>query len=274
MGEVYRPVPEEQMEQLNKPEQQAAMDQRITQAEPPAPAPEMNKQSPNYQIEHKEAIAPQEFKETPQPDPGDNLGTQVQPKPGDRLEAQAKPKASDNIGAQAQDTPQFNQGNHPDCALQSARMVEAKQLGKDPGLDVYKNEAYKQGNYAEAGNKGGVKDMEKFSEQINDRPGLKAGYKEGATLDEIKTNLDQGKSVIAGVDAAKFYPELELPPNSGKHAIVVTGADKGPDGHFNITVNDPNDRSANRVVSENVFQDAWNHFDNRMIVVEKAGGKV
>lgn len=246
MGEIYRPVPEEQMEQMNKPEQQAAMEQRITQAEPPAP--EMNKLSPNYQIEHKEAVAPQEFKETPQP--------------------------SDNIGAQAQDTPQFNQGNHPDCALQSARMVETKQLGKDPGLDAYKSEAYKKGNYEELNGSGGVKNMEKFSEQINERPGLHASYKEGATLDEVKSNLDQGKSVIAGVDAATFYPEYELPPNSGKHAIVVTGAEKGPDGHFNITVNDPNDNFANRAVPEKVFLDAWKGFDNRMIVVEKAGGKV
>jgi len=264
MGEFYRPAPEE-MEKLNKPEQQAAMEQRITQAEPPGP--EMNKLSPNYQIEHKEAVAPQEFKETPpQPPPGD-IGGQRQDMPQQLKEA---PQPNDKIGAQAQDTPQYNQGHYPDCALQSARMVEAKQLGKDPGLDAYKNEAKKQENYGP----GGVNDMEKFSEQINERPGLKAGYKEGGSLDEIKSNLDQGKSVIAGVDARTFYPEHEFPPNEAPgHAIVVTGAEKGPDGHYNITVNDPNDHSGNRVIPEQQFLDSWNKFGNPMIVVEKSGGK-
>jgi hypothetical protein len=172
------------------------------------------------------------------------------------------------VPGQMTDTRHYNQGEHPDCLLQSARMAEARQTGKDPGLETYKNEAINKNNYSEQ--EGGVGDMEKFAAQINDRPDLKANYQEQGSLEKIKNELDQGKSVIVGVDAGEFFQNEFIPDNAG-HAVVVTGAEKATDGSWKITVNDSNATGPNSEVSEFVFKNAWNNMNNPMIVVSKSG---
>lgn len=243
------------------------MDARLAQAEGVQAGIEAGKPSVGDQEQLQHEIANIKYPAAIEADNNLSKSTSV----GDQSAAQENVEKAAFKG-QMTDTPHYNQGNHPDCLLQSARMAETKQTGVDPGLEVYKNEAMRQHNYLEAGGAGGVSDMEKFAKQMDARPGIEANYQNGARLSDIKASLDQGESVIVGVDAAEFYPELGLPPESGGHAVVVTGLSEKSDGTWNVTVNDSNETGPNTPKDGTTFTKAWQAAGNPMISIHKSGG--
>jgi len=185
------------------------------------------------------------------------------------LESRLKESRPFEAGAPSQmaDTPIHTQGDQPDCLLQSARMAEHKQTGLDPGLEAYKQPAVEQGLYDRAHGT----DMQKFVDVINERPGMEAQLKYADGPQDIKDALDKGQSVIGGVDAYEFYKgQYNLEPNSGGHAVVVTGAEQAPDGSWDFRVNDPNFDTPN-MGSKN-FLPAWDAANRPMITMQKTGG--
>ncbi len=212
---------------------------------------------------------------------GEQSGTGGTDSPGDaNTDA---PAASDGkaesqaprIGApnQMTDTPLHNQGNQPDCLLQSARMAEHRQTGHDPGLAAYKDPATEEKIY-EPGPNGGVNSLERFTTIINKRPDVAAELKTGTGPQDIKDPLDKGESVIAGVNAHEFYKSLgyQTPRDGAGHAVVVTGADQAPDGSWQFAVNDPYNGSSNVPVDGSGFLRAWNAQGCQMITVKSKGG--
>lgn len=178
------------------------------------------------------------------------------------------------IGAPNQmiDTPVHNQGNQPDCLLQSARMAEHKQTGQDPGLAAYKEPAAQEGIY-ESGPNGGVDSLEGFTAIMNERPNIAAEFKSGAGPQDIKRPLDNRESVIACVNAHEFYKSLgyQTPRDGAGHAVVVTGADQTADGSWQFTVNDPNCESGSIPVDGSGFLRAWDAQGRQMITVKPKG---
>ncbi len=188
------------------------------------------------------------------------------------LDARVREAEPVQVGAPNQmlDTPIHLQGKEPDCLLRSAQMAEHRQLGKDPGLDAYKEPALKKGLYT-PGPEGGTT-FNRFPEVINERPDLHAELKHGVGPEGLKAALDGGKSVIANVDAHKFYAGRFYVPDRGyRHAIVVTGADQAPDGRWQFTVNDPNFPERNTPLNGKTFIGAWNDTRQGMITVQKSG---
>lgn len=186
------------------------------------------------------------------------------------LDARLKNAQPLEIGAPDQmlDTPLRRQGDQPDCLLRSAQMAEERQTGRNPGLDAYKRPAIEQGIYDPGG---GVTDLNRFVDVINERPRVYAELSQADGPEDIKAALDEGKSVIACVDAYDLYKGLgNFEPTHGGHAVVVTGADQAPDGSWQFVVNDPNAEVPNLPVDGGRFLRAWNAMHRPMITVEKA----
>lgn len=187
------------------------------------------------------------------------------------LEATIKQAEPVKLGAAGQmaDTPMHTQGDAPDCLLQSARMAEHRQTGIDPGLEAFKDPAIEKGIYSP--DKG--TDLQGFADVMNERPGIETKLDNASGPQEIKSALDKGDSVIAGVDAYEFYKDQYiLEPNSGGHAVVMTGAEQAPDGHWNFAVNDPNFEQPNMPVDGDRFLSAWEKTDRAMLTVSGKGG--
>ncbi|GEM_PF-2669612 len=187
------------------------------------------------------------------------------------LEATIKQAEPVKFGAadQMADTPMHTQGDAPDCLLQSARMAEHRQTGIDPGLEAFKDPAIEKGIYSP--DKG--TDLQSFSDVLNERPGIEARLDNASGPQDIKSALDNGDSVIAGVDSYEFYKDhYNLEPNSGGHAVVMTGAEQAPDGHWNFAVNDPNLEQPNLAVDGDRFLPAWEKTDRAMLTVSGKGG--
>mgnify|MGYP000894228831 CR=1 FL=1 len=187
------------------------------------------------------------------------------------MEARLQRAAPADVGAPLQmaDTPVHTQGDAPDCLLQCARMAEHRQTGLDPGLEVYKNRAQQEGIYnPETGT-----NAEKFAGIMAERPGLYVESGSAQGPEAIESALDQGKSVIIGVDAYKYYrSEANLEPNSGGHALVVTGAEQQADGAWQFAVNDPNDSSPNLPVDGSRLLPAWSDAGRMMMTIEARPG--
>jgi hypothetical protein len=187
------------------------------------------------------------------------------------LEATIKQAEPVRLGAadQMADTPVHTQGDEPDCLLQSARMAEHRQTGVDPGLEAFKDPAIEKGIYSP--DKG--TDLQGFADVMNERPGIEAKLDNASGPQDIKSALDSGDSVIAGVDSYEFYKDqFNLEPNSSGHAVVMTGAEQAPDGHWNFTVNDPNFEQPNMPVNGDRFRSAWEKMDRAMLTVSGKGG--
>lgn len=187
------------------------------------------------------------------------------------LEATIKQAEPVNLGAadQMADTPVHTQGDAPDCLLQSARMAEHRQTGEDPGLEAFKDPAIEKGIYSS--DKG--TDLQGFADVMNERPGIEAKLDNASGPQDIKSALDNGDSVIAGVDSYEFYKDqFNLEPNNGGHAVVMTGAEQAPDGKWNFAVNDPNFEQPNMPVDGDRFQSAWEKMDRAMLTVSGKGG--
>ncbi|MBM4028857.1 MAG: hypothetical protein FJ280_26200 [Planctomycetes bacterium] len=189
----------------------------------------------------------------------------------DRRALEARLREADAFDAgepnQMLDTPLHPQGDKPDCLLRSAQMAEHQQTGHDPGLDAFKQPAIERGVYDPGG---GVTDLPQFVEAMNERPDIQAELYRGDGPQDIKDALDHGESVIACVDSYEFYKDVcNLEPNSGQHAIVVTGAGETAEGGWQFTVNDPNIEVPNVPVDGERFLTAWDAANRPMITVEK-----
>jgi hypothetical protein len=187
---------------------------------------------------------------------------------GQRLEVAEPVRLRDTPKpGQMTDTPLHCQGDQPDCLLQSVRMAEHQQTGVDPGLEAYKTPAIEKGIYdPDSGT-----DMNGMAGIINERPGVEAQLKSMQQPEDIKRTLDNHESVIAGVDAYEFYKDqMPYMEDSGAgHAIVVTSAEKLPNGDWKFTVNDPNFETPNQLVAGDKFLNAWDKKGSPMLVIQK-----
>ena len=186
-----------------------------------------------------------------------------------RLDAAAQP-SDKAVPGQMTDTPLHQQGDKPDCLLQSARMVEHRQLGTDPGLEAYKDRATEKGVYdpGDGRPRTGGTEVSGMKDIINERPGLSAELQAGQRPEDIKAALDKGDSVIAGVDSSAFY-EGRYEDNVAGHAIVVTSAEQSPSGQWEFRVNDPAADGPNVEVPGDRFLKAWDRVGRPMLVVRK-----
>lgn len=187
------------------------------------------------------------------------------------LEARIREAESYRVGApdQMHDTPLHTQGDAPDCLLEAARMAEQRQTGIDPGLEAYKDSAIEKGIYDP--NEG--TDLQGFVDVVNERPGVEGELTYADGPEDIKRALDNGESVIAGLDSYEYYKDqFNLEPNSGGHAVVVTGADQTGDGSWEFAVNDPNFETPNMPVEGERFLRAWEAMNRPMITIRGTGG--
>ncbi|MER2513554.1 MAG: hypothetical protein ABTQ25_14240 [Nitrosomonas ureae] len=176
--------------------------------------------------------------------------------------------ARESVANQMPDTPLYLQGDMPDCLLQCARMAEHRQVGIDPGLEVFKNMAIENGFYS---SQWGV-ELRGFMEIIKDRPNIVAQLDYANGPQDLKTVLDQGASVIAGVETHEYYHGLlNIEPNHGGHAVVVTHVNESKDGFWQFIVNDPNESIPNQEIDCCAFQKAWDVMNRMMITVRAKG---
>lgn len=190
---------------------------------------------------------------------------------GRALDARLREAQPLEMGAadQMHDSPIHTQGDAPDCLLECARMAEHTQLGSDPGLDAFKQPAVHEGIY----DPDDGTDMNRFTDVINERPGLEAHLQTGNGPEDIKSNLDAGCSTIVGVDSYEYYKgQYNLAPDGGGHALLMTGADRASNGNWEFTVNDPNFETSNQAVDGRTFLESWDAVGRPMITVQKTGG--
>jgi len=174
------------------------------------------------------------------------------------------------VPGQMTDTPLHQQGDKPDCLLQSARMAEHRQTGVDPGLDAYKTPAMEKHIYDPSS---GITDLPEMTKIMDNRPGIEAELKMQQTPQELEQALNNGDSAVVAVDAYEFYKDQVpgMQPDSGGHAIVVTSAEQLPDGQWKFTVNDSNVDTPNVPAAGEKFLNAWNQAGRPMVVVRKTG---
>ena len=203
----------------------------------------------------------------------DEVAEQASAERLDRVAAESRLREAQpyKVGApdQMSDTPLHKQDpDKPDCLLQTARMAEHKQTGKDPGLETYKDPAIDRELYDPVAGT----DLPGFVEMIDERPGLEAQLTHADGPLDIKEALDSDKSVIVGVDAPEFYRQYNFEVNDGGHALVITGAEQSEDGSWYFTVNDPNQDTPNIRVDSDAFLQAWDKAGRSMITVQAEGG--
>ena len=99
--------------------------------------------------------------------------------------------------------------------------------------------------------------------------GVEAELTSGS-IDGLREALDNGDSIVVGLDAADLYSGDGGPFDEGLvsgHAVVITGIDDGPPG--TVYINDPGfpDGAGVEIPLEQ-FEDSWEDTDNTMIVAE------
>lgn len=134
----------------------------------------------------------------------------------------------------------------PDESLVDARLDE---LGMAPGPDGLPLAA-------------GVPLLESF--------GVDCHIESGASVIELESYLDQGRSVILGVNADDVWygqnDPTDNPSGGANHALVVTAIDT-TDG--TVTLSDPGNPAGNEeTVPLSQFEQAWAAGDNQMLVVD------
>ncbi|MBR5935006.1 MAG: C39 family peptidase [Bacteroidaceae bacterium] len=91
--------------------------------------------------------------------------------------------------------------------------------------------------------------------------GLEVKRMYDATLDDIKTLLNEGWGVIVAVDSDKLYPERIDEEDETNHAVVVTGIDADSD---QISIYDPSN-TTKVDIKQPLFMSAWNESHNYLV---------
>nr|MBA3280933.1 C39 family peptidase [Acidimicrobiia bacterium] len=103
--------------------------------------------------------------------------------------------------------------------------------------------------------------------------GVDAEVSQGS-LDGLREALDNGDSIVVGLDSADLYSGGGGPFDTGMqagHAVVITGIDDGPPGA--VYINDPGfPDGAGVEIPLDQFVDSWEDTDNTMIVAEAPVG--
>lgn len=90
------------------------------------------------------------------------------------------------------------------------------------------------------------------------------------TVDGLRDALDNGDSIVVGIDSADLYAGGGGPFDEGLdtgHAVVITGIDDGPPG--SVYINDPGfPDGAGVEIPLDQFLDSWEDTDNTMVVAE------
>lgn len=88
------------------------------------------------------------------------------------------------------------------------------------------------------------------------------------TVDGLREALDNGDTIICGIDSTDLYAEGGGPFDPGMetgHAVVITGIDDGPPGV--VYINDPGfPDGAGVEIPLELFEDSWEDSDNTMVV--------
>lgn len=103
--------------------------------------------------------------------------------------------------------------------------------------------------------------------------GVEADLTSGS-VDDLRLALDNGDSIVVGIDSADLYAGDGGPFDQGLttgHAVVITGIDDGPPGA--VYINDPGfPDGAGVEIPLDQFIDSWEDTDNTMIVAEPTTG--
>lgn len=102
--------------------------------------------------------------------------------------------------------------------------------------------------------------------------GIDAEIESGLTVDDLEGFLDQGRSVILGVDAFNIWEgrdnPVQNPDDTANHALLITGID-AENGY--VVLSDPGNPDGNEdVVPLSDFLEAWSDSGNAAIVTTEA----
>lgn len=107
--------------------------------------------------------------------------------------------------------------------------------------------------------------------------GIPTEMSTGATIDDLADALDRGDGVIVALNAQEIWEplrdaqtgEVVAQPGAYGHAVMITGIDQAEDGSFTVIMNDSGHPEGQmRAVALEDFLEAWNDYDNTMIVAD------
>lgn len=104
--------------------------------------------------------------------------------------------------------------------------------------------------------------------------GIPAHMETGASLSVLESYLDQGRSIILGVNADEIWygqnDPTDNPSGGANHAVVVTAIDTT---HGLVVLSDPGSPDGNQeTVPLSQFEEAWAAGDNQLLVVDSSTG--
>jgi hypothetical protein len=187
---------------------------------------------------------------------------------------------NDNIiGDPASDMENWHCQTYNDtCAVVSQEFVLEELLGEDFDEDELRDIALENGWYTD----GGGTPMEHVGDLL-EVYGLQVDQSNGGTIDDISACLENGGSVIVGIDADEIWEaghndiKDELlgdfafaPGVDANHAVEVIGIDNSDPDHVMVILNDPGSPDGCGVmIPLEEFQDAWDDSDNFIVTAYK-----
>jgi hypothetical protein len=173
------------------------------------------------------------------------------------------------IGEPLEDMENWHQQSYPDtCAVVSQEFILDELTGQDFTEEQLREEAIEHGLYSAGGTPpdavGGLLELH----------GIDVEREYGASLDDLKAELDAGHKVIVGVDADEiWHPEQDgdtlltdagmLPGSDVNHAVQVIGVDLA---NHRVIFNDPGTPDGRGLmVPADQFMNSWADGDNFMV---------
>ena len=186
-----------------------------------------------------------------------------------QLDAHAD-RASRTLGQPEQSAQNWRLQEGPnDCALYAQGGI-LDRFGVPFDINTYRAEAQKAGYYTpETGTRpDGMGDL-------LERHGVAVKRYDGATMQDLATEVQQGHGVVAMVDCAPLWG----PDQEGGHALWVTGVNvDSATGKVESVVCNDSGRPDGKAITypADAFAEAWKHFNNRLLCTVKpmpgAGG--
>ena len=158
------------------------------------------------------------------------------------------------------------QGNTGRCAVYAQKFIIEQYTGQEIDIEDLVKTAKSnywfdenQGTYVNNGNK------------LLDYYGVPNEVSYNNSLDDLRDALGAGKMVIVGVDADEYWgqdtDDIFSPSDGTNHAVQVIGIDDSDPENPMVILNDSGSpRGCGELVPADVFMDAWDDGNNRMIV--------
>jgi hypothetical protein len=90
----------------------------------------------------------------------------------------------------------------------------------------------------------------------------------GATLDDVREQLNEGHKVIVGIDSSALTG-APVPGHHGDHAVQIVGIDDSDPAHPKVILNDPgNSEGRGEVIPVEKFFEVWGPSGNFMMFTQ------